>query len=216
MSASHPLGVCWIVLFDFTSLQKFMVSAPFIYDILILDQAIDWNTTVPSCKSVFQRGWSLGSKPAMQLWIEGCTGILDRGCPHFYALLQRGELSWQGLCLFSLPPFKLPVLAENILDVKYAILPALQGLALACGDASPHFSSSDPAVLMHSVVSVLSVAQHILLQLPGCNSSGFWEFQPRNFLGGSPLVILFFSQTQQRQLEKKELVNVYIYIISNY
>lgn len=160
MSACYPLGVCWIVLFDFTSLQKFMVSAPFIYDILILDQAIDWNTTVPSCKSVFQRSWSLGSKPAMQSWTEGCTEILYRGCPHFYApkLLQRRELSWQGLCFFSLPPFKLPVLAENILYVKYAIIPALQGLTLACRDASPHFCSSDPAVLMHSVVSVLWVA----------------------------------------------------------
>lgn len=160
MSASHPLGVCWIVLFDFTSLQKFMVSAPLIYDILILDQAIDWNTAVPSCKSVFQRGWSLGSKPTMQLRIEGCTGILYRGCPHIYApkLLQRRELSAQELCLFSLSPFKLPVLAENILYIKCAILPALQGLTLACGDASPYFSSSDPAVSMHSVVSVLWVA----------------------------------------------------------
>lgn len=52
--------------------------------------------------------------------------------------------------LISFPPLKLPGLAKNILYVKYAIL-----LTFDCNDVSPYFSSSDPAVLMHYVVSVL-------------------------------------------------------------
>lgn len=76
--------------------------------------------------------------------------------------------------------FKLPGLAKNTLYVKYAILLALQGLTFACNNVSPYFSSSDPAVLMHYVVSVLWPAEYILLQLLECNSSCFMELQARN------------------------------------
>lgn len=41
VSVSQPLGACWIVLFDFTSPWKFMVLAPFIYDVAVLGQAVD-------------------------------------------------------------------------------------------------------------------------------------------------------------------------------
>lgn len=85
-----------------------------------------------------------------KLHLESCTEVARVSM--FLNFFKVKNYHDKDLYFFSLPPFKLPGLAKNILYVKYAILLALQGLTFACNDVSPHSSSSGPAVLMHCLL----------------------------------------------------------------
>lgn len=146
MSGSLPLGACWIVPFDFTSPQKFMGSAAFIYGIASLAQAIDWNTTGPGCKPLilqrlkFRKQSSNADTPVGKATLGSCTEVAHLST--FLSFFGVKNCHAKNLYLFSLPPFKLSGLAENTVCVKCTILLALQGLTSACNHVSPHFCSS--------------------------------------------------------------------------